>query len=469
MIFLKNKFFLILIFIGTVVSFIFLAKIKTDYGWIALNIDNFIQTNIFLNVVMNNEISFGAVYLYLDSQISSFIGFNYVSVFMIEFFIMGVGFWYLYLFIFDKTSNMLLTHVSLLLFILYALTTNIFLGPRAESIYISFLIIMIYYVDKLLSVKVFRNTIYFQLAFIAILASISHPNGLLLSLFFGFVLIYSIWKKYISLLFSVSLMLLVSFFTYHGLLLGREFDLVFRDFLNVAMDSNHTRPFYTEYKRYISFFINFPYLLPFYILSIIGFIGFTFSTFKKKQMYLKISYESSLVIIISFILINIYLILIGQKHYYYLSLYFFYWTLGFVYAIYMIGNVYRSKDFLNTIYILLLVIIFNQGIDNFKKHSIIHVAMNLDFKKILKLKNIAYQIQKKNIIAPVQLYFFLKKNNILKFQPSNRISKNNIDIEDYDYVIENIYTSKVDTSNFVFVDTFEYFGYKYNIFKVNKN
>lgn len=459
---MQNKLFLNSTLIIIIILSILFSKILTDYGWIGLNTYNFMETNSFVNVVMNNHMSFGAFYTYIDSIFIQILGFNYISVYSIEIIIMTIGIRYLYSFINKVVNNILVTYAALLIFVLFSFTTNIFLGPRTESIYISLLIVMIYYVDKLFTEN---NTlsIYIILAIVSSLSAISHPNGLLLPLIFGLLLLYLVLNKKLKFIYGLILVVAITILTYHGLLLGRDFNTVFNSFIEVAIDSSHSEPFYHEYKRYVYFFINFSYLIPFYIVSIIGLFKFFIDTIKNKQNYINISKQTSYFILYTLILINLYLIIIGQKHYYYLSLQFFYISFGFMYFIYYINSI--KQGLTNLVYSILVITIFWQFIENFKKNSIVQLTLDLNIKKVVRLKNIGILVNNKSVIAPVQLFFFLEGSGIGKYHPIDRFELYQANVNEYDYIIQNIYNTKIKTDKLIFIDTFEYFGYKYNIFK----
>jgi hypothetical protein len=245
---------------------------------------------------------------------------------------------------------------------------------------------------------------------------------------------------------------------YIGLVFNTDIGTFIKAFNTIANDSGHTLPFYYEPIRYKQLLTNYPYLIiPFYI-GCLGLYKLYKSELKNdNKKFFNVFYTS-------FIFIVIYLMLLGTKWEYYLTLEFPFIFIGISYFIYSLNI---DKKY---IYNLLVGIILIIALFKFPKNEEFLRTFNIPSGRVSIVESVKEETKGYTVFAPIQTFFIFKNSSdLIAFE---QISYRTIE-KKFDYIVmnilvdKNIYEKKFNIK-LEYRKSFIYNDSQFNLFKVLK-
>lgn len=451
---LTNKdYIMILSFLILVTLMIIINKIGTDFAWLSYNIDYYIKNGELKNVIFNTPSGWWAFFTYLSAQIINIIGeFSYLTAQFLNIIFSMLGIVFLYRLIFAITNDSYKTFFVISIYLLLGYGTGILSGTRPENIYISSMIMVVYSIYKHYHTNDYKY-LYFGVLF-AIFGALSHPNGLvnfIILLIYGSLLVINSkinYKHLFILIFTVLVLFPML------LLFGQSYEQFISSFLVIATDKGHTMPFYYEWLRYKNFIQYYNYLFIILFLGMFVMFNELIKNIKTDNTFVKtVNY--------SLIFIMLYLLFIGQKLEYYLSLYF-----PFI-AIYL--SIYKIEKISVKYYaIITIVAIFTTILIKLPENEEFLKKIHLPSGRVGIIENIKNETKGKIVLAPIQTFFIFRKNSY--FIPSQQFFHLNIE-QNFDYFVIQILLDKEKYEKkynikLTYKRSFVYNKTQFNLFKV---
>lgn len=428
--------------------------IETDTPWIINRVDQYANTGKFIDIV-HSEISgsWENFFTLINSYISLALNQVYFSYWIFNFIYSIVGLAALYKLLWNFSDKKINIYFGIICYILLAYFTGIFIGARLENIYVSSIVIELYFIYNFLK---YNKYIWLYLAsFVAVLGALSHPNGLVAFIvLFIFALKLLIYKKVRVIHFILNICIVCSLF-YYGLFFGQTHNEFWSFFQNISNDSSHTLPFYYEPKRYITFVADHLLIAPLFLFGLLALVIYI-----KKYLFDFKQYFFENFLVLGSLFIIIYLTLIGAKWEYYLSLLFPFMTISIVEYI-------KEKDYNKKLFIIIGCILMALTTGQvFKKNEEFLSLLHIPSQRVNTIKEIKAMIKNSIIYAPIRLY--IMHHYYDKFIP---LEKSDIEGKSFDYVIldydrmKGRYEEKI-KSKLHYIRSFVYNGHYYNLFKV---
>lgn len=462
--FINNRLLQVTIVLFTILSTIAFALISpfgTDSGWIANTTQRIANTGEFLWTAQFVNIAFGKVYFYLNSLLMTSADTYFIlKLFPVLFTLISILLYYKFTLALFKDK--LTSSLSIWLIIIFGASTSIMLGLRTEGLYVPILFILFYLIYKYDVSSEYRYL--YLLSILTSLSAITHPNGFVLV---GLLLIYVVIKLiqkeilWIHILFNT--ILILSIVTY-GLLWQTNLIDFIEGFNTIANDKGHTIPFYKEYLRYISFMKDYTYLSIPLVAGLYGLYLYIRDFFKNS---LKIDLPKSIGSFITYgaIFVFIYLIFIGAKWGYYLSLLFPFLTIG---LLYIIKYYDLDRKIIIMIKILLILLIINLLLSKLPKNEEFLRLAHIPSARIAIVNDIQTLTKNKIVLAPARSYYMFHNNST--FIQIEKMRYHKID-KTPDYVLIDFgnnyknYESKLGIK-LLYLRSFVYNDAIYNLFEV---
>jgi hypothetical protein len=413
-----------------ILAYSLIFVIGTDYAWYMHITDYYIKHHVFYNQINNTYGGWGIIFIPIHAFLVELFGNFYLNYWLLNLFCSLVGMYYLYKLLRLMNIKESVAYSSLLLYIGFAFATGIFIGTRPESIYISSIIVELYYV--FLFYKTNQYKFMYLSTFASTIGALSHPNGIVGFIILFFVLVRIVYiRKFKILHITTNILLMLGIF-YFGITFGDSTENLIKSILVVTSDAGHTIPFYYEPIRYISFLFNHG------IIGLLFIVGFTLTLVKSIKDFSSAKNQNEYYTLTSvFIFIIIYLIVLGAKWDYYLALLFPFIVLSIA------QYINKMNDNVNIYFIyFIFLVLFSTVIDNFKKNELFLDAFNIKSERVIVLQDLKYLLQNKIIVAPVQFYPLLHDSE--HFIPLEQFPKSKLDYNplNANYVILNVMDNK---------------------------
>jgi len=450
---INSKFFIVII-LFFIILYSFVVTIATDYSWYINRIDWYAYSGIFYDSGFDVFGAWESFMTFLNSKNINIFGNLYIF-----YWLQGLLYSILSTLVLFKLLKLQYKYevdiyLGTISYILLAFFTTIYIGARPENIYVSSIVIILYFLYKFIESDKFI-WIYFA-SFISIFGALSHPNGLILFvILFIFAVKLIVFKKFSIIHFILNMLIICSLF-YSGLFFGQTHSEFLNFFQNISNNSAHSLPFYYEPKRYISFIFEHLLISPLFLFGL-----FTLVLYMKKYLLCFKEYFFENFISLSSLFIIVYLIFIGAKWEYYLSLLFPFMVLSIIE--YIKDKNFNKHFFIGLGFVLMLIII---GKD-FKKNEEFLSILNIPSQRVNIINEVKNTIEDSKVYAPMRLYIMYKYYD--RFVP---LEKSNIANQKFDFVILDFsstiknYEVKLD-SDLQYIRSFVYNGHYYNLFKVN--
>lgn len=455
--FTKNNLDYILLFTSLLLISIYglVYAIGTDTSWIINRIDQYTYDKKFIDIVHSvNSGSWENLFTVINSYLSLLLNQLYFTYWIFNFIYSLLGVYLLYKLLFILSLEKRNVYLGVFFYIILAYFSGIFIGTRFENIYVSSIVILIFFINSFLKSDKYI-WIYFS-SIISVFGALSHPNGLILFvILFIFAIKLIVIKKFSIVHFIFNILIICGLF-YYGLFFGQTYSEFLNFFQNISNDSAHSLPFYYEPKRYISFVLNHSLIAPLFLFGL-----FTLALYMKKYLLYFKEYFFENLLAISALFIIIYLTFIGAKWEYYLSLLFPFVVISIVE--YIQDKNFNKNLFIGIGFVLMIVTI---GKD-FKKNEEFLSLLHIPSQRVNIVNEVKSIIKDSTVYAPMRLYVMHKYHN--RFVPLERVDIGN---EKIDFVILDFsiakeqYDKKLD-KNLEYMQSFIYNDHYYNLFRVN--
>lgn len=444
-------FFSILILVAI---YSFIQPITTDYSWYINIVDWKNHEDIFYNSVFASRGGWDIFRTLVNSYFVKLFGDLYINYWLLGLVYSFIGVFILFKLLTLKYTNKENTYLGVISYVLLAYFTGIYIGTRSENIYVSSIIILLYFLVKFIETDKY---IWIYLAsLISTFGVLSHPNGLvLIVILFIFALKLLITNKLNWFHFVANIFVILSLL-YFGFFFGQTHEEFLSLFASVSSDVAHSMPFYYEPKRYISFVLVYSLIAPLFLFGL-----FTLVLYIKKYLPSFREYFFENLVTISSLFIIVYLAFIGAKWEYYLSLLFPFMVISIVE--YIKDKNFNKNLFVGMGFILMIVTIG----ENFRKNEEFLSLLSIPSQRVNIINEIKSMIKDSRVCAPMRLYIMHKYHN--KFIPLEKLNLKN---ESFDFIILDFNRAKEEYEKELkvelkYIKSFVYNGSYYNIFRVN--